>query len=416
MTILIQPAVDALLVAYKPIEFKVLVDISVDDCPQMFCDVYINNIYYKSISRTYPLTMVAAVSKTFQFDVQDIAQEYLTKMIANPGGVGAVEHPGGSLKLKCRFRNTTINVDGFQVSTFTAPIQATNESAAVAGTGDLSNEFYVINATIQNNEHQVLTYHLNGYKQGTWSSDIYPLTHRPASCKIKLEQSDYFPVLHTSALGIICYILNYKPIGGVYTIINSCSTPPVINIEWSWNKITNAFVDLTSKLNGTFSYINWGDGTINSSLTHTYTVAGTYDVYVYNSNVTNFLFSTDNVEDLDIITLIFYSPYTVQRLEIDKNNIGSMILTNLINLTTFKGSANGFSGFGTIPANVTDFVAQGNSLNVATVNQILIDLDSNGLFNGICDIHGQTPPAVPTGAGATAKANLISKGWTVSTD
>ena len=49
------------------------------------------------------------------------------------------------------------------------------------------------------------------------------------------------------------------------------------------------------------------------------------------------------------------------------------------------------------------------------VNNWLIGLDGNGLSNGICVLHG-TVSTPPTGAGATAKTNLIGKGWTVNTD
>jgi hypothetical protein len=66
-------------------------------------------------------------------------------------------------------------------------------------------------------------------------------------------------------------------------------------------------------------------------------------------------------------------------------------------------------------------IRTGTTLSVADVNQILIDVDAAGTtpptpgayFLGL---DGQVPAAAPTGAGATAKANLISRGWTVFTD
>ncbi len=63
-----------------------------------------------------------------------------------------------------------------------------------------------------------------------------------------------------------------------------------------------------------------------------------------------------------------------------------------------------------------------NNLPVSVVNQILIDMDnaSNGfttyLPGSLIVLSGQTPPAPPSGAGATAKTNLISKGFSVITD
>jgi hypothetical protein len=63
-----------------------------------------------------------------------------------------------------------------------------------------------------------------------------------------------------------------------------------------------------------------------------------------------------------------------------------------------------------------------NNLPVSVVNQILIDMDnaSNGfttyLAGSLIVLSGQTPPAPPSGAGATAKTNLIGKGFSVITD
>ena len=63
-----------------------------------------------------------------------------------------------------------------------------------------------------------------------------------------------------------------------------------------------------------------------------------------------------------------------------------------------------------------------NNLPVSVVNQILVDMDnaSNGfttyLAGSLIVLSGQTPPAPPSGAGATAKTNLIGKGFSVITD
>jgi hypothetical protein len=63
-----------------------------------------------------------------------------------------------------------------------------------------------------------------------------------------------------------------------------------------------------------------------------------------------------------------------------------------------------------------------NNLPVSVVNQILIDMDnaSNGfttyLPGSLIVLASQTPPAPPSGAGLTAKTNLIGKGFSVITD
>ena len=68
----------------------------------------------------------------------------------------------------------------------------------------------------------------------------------------------------------------------------------------------------------------------------------------------------------------------------------------------------------TLPAAIT-VGFQGCALNVASVNAILVALDANGLSGGQVYLDLGTS-AAPTGAGVTAKANLISKGWTVATN
>ena len=65
--------------------------------------------------------------------------------------------------------------------------------------------------------------------------------------------------------------------------------------------------------------------------------------------------------------------------------------------------------------NAASVVLAGAALNVASVNAILIAADANGALSGTMDLSGGTS-ATPTGAGVTAKANLISKGWTVATN
>jgi uncharacterized protein YjbI with pentapeptide repeats len=79
-------------------------------------------------------------------------------------------------------------------------------------------------------------------------------------------------------------------------------------------------------------------------------------------------------------------------------------LPNVPNLTTVTLT--------TMPAGV---VIAGAALNVASVNAILIAADANGALSGTMDLSGGTS-AAPTGAGITAKNNLIAKGWIVATN
>ncbi|MFJ9387686.1 DUF4082 domain-containing protein [Nocardioides sp. NPDC101246] len=76
--------------------------------------------------------------------------------------------------------------------------------------------------------------------------------------------------------------------------------------------------------------------------------------------------------------------------------------------------------FANMPATVDSFQSYGNPWDEATVNGILIKLDDDGPAIGLVDlstgIASSGVPAAPTGAGITAKNNLIAKGWTVLTN
>ena len=76
-------------------------------------------------------------------------------------------------------------------------------------------------------------------------------------------------------------------------------------------------------------------------------------------------------------------------------------LTSISNLKAFTG--------------LTSVRLRENSLTTTSVNNILIDLDNNGLLNGNCRLNGGTN-AAPTGNGLIAQDNLLSKGWTANTN
>ena len=65
--------------------------------------------------------------------------------------------------------------------------------------------------------------------------------------------------------------------------------------------------------------------------------------------------------------------------------------------------------------NVKTLDASNNNFDAPTVNAMLLWLDNNNITGGTCNITGGTN-AAPTGAGITAKNNLIAKGWAVSTN
>ena len=89
--------------------------------------------------------------------------------------------------------------------------------------------------------------------------------------------------------------------------------------------------------------------------------------------------------------------------------------TALLTFSCHTNQLTGFSG-GAIPSSITNFSAHNNLLTASAVNSILVACDTAwGAGAKILSIGG-TGNAAPTGAGITAKASLISKGHTVTTN
>ncbi len=239
-------------------------------------------------------------------------------------------------------------------------------------------------------------------------------------------------------------------------------TTAIPNLVFAWERTSGDSKDLSSSINGTFDYIDWGDGTINSSISHQYNTSGTFTVKIYNTNTTLLTLGTEfgpqiyNVTSVTVIpdTLVSLSlprctltsipsliPLTnLATLNIIKNSLTSLDLSGNTQLSTLKAEENNFTGILAIGANIAltyinidsngftsitglascpdvlYFSAVDNNFAVSAINGFLTTLDSAGLLNGTCITNAQTPTATPSGAGITAKSSLISNGWTVTTD
>jgi hypothetical protein len=159
----------------------------------VFCDVYINNQYYKSISKTHQISKTATAAR-FEFDIQDALQEYIIKYLYSNGG-SAIETVLLN-SVYCKFRSSTIDANGFIIQDAPIPIQGTGNSLPVSGGGTQGNSFWAVNATLQHEDNQDLQTHLNTFKTGNWNANLYPLTHRPAKYKICKNDNDFFPVVN----------------------------------------------------------------------------------------------------------------------------------------------------------------------------------------------------------------------------
>ena len=187
-------------------------------------------------------------------------------------------------------------------------------------------------------------------------------------------------------------------------------------LSWSWDKESSDVVDLSNHLKAadfspvTTNYtVDWGDGVINNSYTHTYTSDGNFTILIHTKTVAHVYIEGKQVTD--IITL----PNSIIELRCYVNLLTS-IPTLPTSLTYLDCSGNSLTSLPTLPSGLTYLRCYVNQLSSSEINNYLILLDTNGLSSGTCNTTAQTPPAPPTGGGITAKSNLISRSWVVSTD
>jgi hypothetical protein len=96
---------------------------------------------------------------------------------------------------------------------------------------------------------------------------------------------------------------------------------------------------------------------------------------------------------------------------------GVINLTGLpiINISIGSNDLTDITGLSGLPLQSGDI--SNNQFPISVVNTFLVRVDAAGLSGTYtANTSGQTPSATPSGAGATAKTNLIGRGYTVSTD
>jgi hypothetical protein len=212
--------------------------------------------------------------------------------------------------------------------------------------------------------------------------------------------------------------------------------------------------------------VDWGDATSNNfsssgtaTVTHTYATPGVYTVTIGltspTADITDFTSSiaqitavsglgnlpnlkTINLHHNQLTTLDLTSNPELTEISLYNNSLTSINVTNNIKLVTLSASFNNISSIDlthntnlfllSIPKNQLTTVdlshnsallkvsVENNNLPVAAINKALTDLDALGLHNGTFASFYQSPPAPPSGAGATALLNLQNKGWVNTTD
>lgn len=211
LSIISQPATKSLNAAYRPVTFLVKAQATngTAKAPVVYCDVYTNGVYFKTLAKTQ-YDKLNSSDTDWRFDIQDIVQEVLKKYLSSYGGITVEEATTVSARIFCRFRSSGIDTNGFIQSEGFAPIQGTSSAAPVPGTGVQTNEFFVINATLDHEDNQNLATNLAQFKTGTWAASAYPLTRRPAGCLICYNDNDYFPFFDAEKSCYQTLHINYR--------------------------------------------------------------------------------------------------------------------------------------------------------------------------------------------------------------
>lgn len=211
-SIISQPSSNSINAAYRPVIIRTSATRTDADPrpPVVYCDIYFNDVFYKTLSKSKNSLLNISDSE-WQFDIQDAAQEYLGKFLADNGESQIVEAAPLITKAFCRLRSSGYDSDGFIVTENTAPIQGNGDTSPTSGTGTQTNTFYIVNATLQHDDNQDLAAHLDSFKNGTWASDAWPLSHRPNHYRICPQDSDSFPIINGSEVPLLSLILHYQP-------------------------------------------------------------------------------------------------------------------------------------------------------------------------------------------------------------
>jgi len=181
----------------------------------------------------------------------------------------------------------------------------------------------------------------------------------------------------------------------------------LINFYANYNSLQS--VNLSSLTNLSYVSINNNDipGSSTNSLTSV-NLSGCTSLLGLDLTNSDFSEGIPSLSGLINLDTIYFSDCSIS---------GVVDLSNLSTLTYLSFSGN--TALTSIVISDTQlidyFYALDCALTETAVNNILQSLDNSGVTNGIINLSGGTS-AVPTGAGLTARTNLIAKGWSVTTN
>lgn len=199
-----QPAEGELRAAYRPSVLSVTSNKKGD---VVYCDVYINYKYYRTLVSTSPvLTITPNVpflgkKYVYQFDIQTVVQEFLTFYMPDIKLTGVVTDnfstngdrngPTGFLTISCMFRGCR-TVNGVLVADGTPPVQGTVDSQPVSGTGGVvSNVFRILNAAPPFEADEIFETYLARTCRRYWISAAYKVYTLQTNDKQRVYADDY---------------------------------------------------------------------------------------------------------------------------------------------------------------------------------------------------------------------------------
>ena len=175
------PAEGKLFAAYRPIRVSCMGSTAGGQNKVVYCDIYANGTYYKTLTSTSGQLMAGAVF--WAFDLQDAAQELVKPVILPVDHDTPATCQDAFVALQVKFRGSTTDAFGFIVPDGPVPVQGTMDFKPVAGGGIASNVFYALNASLKHEDNQDLQTHLSLYNEYYYNSaniKVLTLSHRPA--------------------------------------------------------------------------------------------------------------------------------------------------------------------------------------------------------------------------------------------
>lgn len=167
--------------AYRPIRVSCMGSTAGGLNKVVYCDIYANGTYYKTLTSTSGQSAAGAVF--WVFDLQDAAQELVKPVILPVDYDTPATCQDVFVALQVKFRGSTTDASGFIVPDGPVPVQGTADTPAKPGGGVASAVFYALNASLKHEDNQDLQTHLslyNEYYHTTANIKVLTLSHRLA--------------------------------------------------------------------------------------------------------------------------------------------------------------------------------------------------------------------------------------------